>query len=119
MIEDDGSTVPAADPAGAAADPPAVEHDRAEPAGGGEGKRFESDEPYVPIDCSVHDRLEALAVKRRPCVIRYTRGRSDDAVVEVRGRIVDIGADGGVEYLTTDGGVRVRLDRLRSVTESA
>lgn len=70
-------------------------------------------EPYQPIDCTLHDRLEDWAVRRARCTIEH----EDDtgALVRVAGVIVDVGARDGVEYLTLDGGDRIRLDRLRSV----
>lgn len=70
-------------------------------------------EPYRPIDCSVHDRLEALATLGVPCRIRY-RG-PDDEEHELVDRIVDVFARGGEEFLDTAGGVRIRLDRLTQV----
>lgn len=68
---------------------------------------------YVPIDCSLHDRLEALATLRRTSVIVY----EDEAGVDsdVRARVDDVFARDGVEYLRTDGGMEVRLDRVLSV----
>jgi Rho-binding antiterminator len=76
-----------------------------------------SDEPYAPIDCSVHDRLEALATLRRPVTIRYRGSDGDGAVAS--GRIVDVGARSGAEYLRLDSGLELRLDRIVQVEEDA
>jgi len=99
-------------------------------------------EGYQPIDCGVHDRLEDLAVRRIACRIRYevhgtppadaagtadaarTAGRApagddEDGVTpgadeaDVEGRIVDLFARDGEEYLRLDHGLEIRLDRLR------
>lgn len=68
---------------------------------------------YVPIDCSLHDRLEAVATLRRAAVIVY----EDDAgaAAETRARIDDVFARAGAEYLRTEGGLELRLDRVLSV----
>lgn len=70
-------------------------------------------ETYRPIDCSIHDRLEDLAVRRvrERFVIREANG----AVREVSSTVLDLFAEGGAEYVElSDGGV-VRLDRLVAV----
>ena len=77
-------------------------------------------EPYQPIDCSLHDRLEDLAVRRRPVRIRHRDGSaSGDGVggdvVELDDVIVDWFARDGAEYLRTAGGVEIRLDRIVEV----
>lgn len=69
--------------------------------------------PYLPIDCSLHDRLEALATLRRPCRIRYSG--ADGGPHEVVDRIADVFAADGEEFLRTAGGVTVRLDRVVGV----
>lgn len=70
---------------------------------------------YQPIACSFHDRLEALATLRAPVSIRYLD--ESGATVEVRGRIADLYAREGAEFLRTDAGVEIRLDRLEGVAE--
>jgi len=67
--------------------------------------------PYRPIDCTLHDHLEAAATLGRPVRLVY---RTDDTgEVEVEDRIVDILASGGVEFLTLAKGGQIRLDDLR------
>lgn len=72
---------------------------------------------YQPISCSWHDRLEALATLRAPVSIRYL----DDTgtTVEVHGRIADLYARRGAEFLLTNAGTEIRLDRVESVLEES
>ena len=68
---------------------------------------------YEPIDCSVHDRLEALAVTGAPCRITFVTPGGEER--RAAGRIVDVFARGGAEYIRLDDGTEIRLDRLHSV----
>ena len=68
---------------------------------------------YEPIDCSDHDKLEALATLRQIARISY-RG-ADGATEQVEDLIKDVYARDGVEYLRTAGGRELRLDALVSV----
>lgn len=67
-------------------------------------------EPYEPISCAVHDRLEALAVLGR--TVRLVHRTSEGAAERVRSRILDIYALEGAEYLLLENGQRIRLDRI-------
>ena len=68
---------------------------------------------YEPIDCSVHDRLEHFAVRRTLLSIRFA---SADGTEHTRdGRIADLYARDGAEYLRLDDATEVRLDHLREV----
>lgn len=67
---------------------------------------------YTPIDCSLHDRLEAAATLRRRVLLRYDAG---DEQVEENGGIVDIRTRAGAEYLVLSSGTEVRLDRIVSM----
>jgi Rho-binding antiterminator len=71
-------------------------------------------EPYQPIDCLLHDRIEAHATLRETVRITY---RDGDRVVEVSDRIVDWFASDGVEYMRIGNGTVVRLDRVVSVSK--
>lgn len=73
-----------------------------------------SEEPYRPIACSLHDILEANAVRRRRCTIRH---RTDTGEAVVEGVIEDIYARQGVEYLRLDDGTEIRLDRILTVDD--
>ncbi|HEX7118031.1 MAG TPA: hypothetical protein VF212_04550 [Longimicrobiales bacterium] len=71
-------------------------------------------EPYRPIACSLHDELEARATLRRECEIRFrVAGAPDEGVA--RGRVRDIFARDGAEYLVLDDGREVRLDHIVAV----
>lgn len=68
---------------------------------------------YEPIDCADHDRLEELATLRRTTRITY---RADDGEArEFHGRIADLYARDGIEYMRTDNGEEIRLDQLQQV----
>ena len=71
---------------------------------------------YTPIDCSLHDRLEAAAVTRTTSVIRH---RAGDEVVTEETRIVDIFVRNGVEYMRTTAGDEIRLDHIIEVDGTA
>lgn len=74
-------------------------------------------EPYVPIDCSIHDRLEALATLRRRSVIAH-RTR-DGGIARVEARIVDVYTRDGAEWIALEGGEVLRLDTLVEVDGEA
>lgn len=67
---------------------------------------------YVPVDCGLHDVLEASAVRRAACRVRWMDGGVAREVVTT---IDDIFADDGVEYVVLGDGSTVRLDRLAYV----
>lgn len=70
-------------------------------------------EPYEPIDCGLHDRMEAWCVERRGCALRV---RSEDGSEwEVVARIEDVFAAGGEEFMLLDSGERIRLDRIVAI----
>ena len=71
---------------------------------------------YRPIDCGVHDRLESFSVLRTRCRIDFHA--ADGTARSVNGRISDIFARDGAEYLRLDDGTEIRLDRLRTVQPS-
>ena len=66
---------------------------------------------YRPIDCSLHDQLEAAATLRRTIGISYER---DGEIVEVSDRILDIFTRDGAEFVKLSA-TEVRLDDLRVV----
>jgi Rho-binding antiterminator len=71
------------------------------------------DDDYVPIACSVHDKLEDTAV--RGTVAHFVIRGEDGNSVELQDRIQDVFARDGVEYMRTEGGEEIRLDRIESV----
>jgi Rho-binding antiterminator len=68
---------------------------------------------YRPIDCSLHDRLEALATLQRECYVVYRD--ADGERREIRERIVDVFARAGEELVRLESGTEIRLDRLEAV----
>jgi Rho-binding antiterminator len=68
---------------------------------------------YQPIDCSLHDRLEALATLRQECDVVYRD--VDGERRETRERIVDVFARAGEELVRLESGTEIRLDRLEAV----
>lgn len=72
-----------------------------------------NDRPYRPIDCALHDRLEAAATLGR--TVRIAFRTEGDGVEAIEDRIVDVFARDGAEFVRTAGGRVIRLDRLESV----
>lgn len=68
---------------------------------------------YQPIDCGLHDRLEALATMGR--VVRIVVRAPDGASRVIEDRLVDVFARGDEEFVRTARGELIRLDRLESV----
>lgn len=68
---------------------------------------------YSPIDCGLHDRLEAFAVSRNACRVIFAAPSGGQRTLT--GHIVDVFTRGGAEFLRMDAGSEIRLDRLRSV----
>jgi len=68
---------------------------------------------YTPIECSLHDQLESLATLGRACRVVYRDDSGEER--ETEGRLVDVFARGGAEYVRLDSGVEIRLDRLEWV----
>lgn len=69
---------------------------------------------YEPIDCSLHDELEARATRGTRCAIRF-RGETDGDTRQVTDRIVDVFARDGEEFIRLSSGEEIRLDRLVAV----
>ena len=67
---------------------------------------------YLPIDCSLHDRVEDLAVRRKIVRIRH---EDDAGPAELDDSIADWFARDGVEYLRTGSGMTIRLDRVLEI----
>lgn len=66
---------------------------------------------YRPIDCSLHDRMEAAAVLRTPVRLTW---RADKGMQNGQGRITDILVRDGAEYLVLEDGAEIRLDRIET-----
>ena len=68
---------------------------------------------YQPIDCNYYDRLEAWATLREPVLLEYLddsgRPQAETAVIR------DLYVRNKAEFLLTDAGRELRLDRLVAV----
>lgn len=71
------------------------------------------DRPYVPISCSVHDQLLALATLGEACELAI--GPDPDSAERVHGVIVDVYSREGAEYLELRDGTTFRLDEIRAL----
>lgn len=71
------------------------------------------DQPYIPIDCSRHDELLALATLRTPCSLEVAAPHG--APVVLAGVIADVYTEAGAEYLRLRDGSIVRLDHIRAL----
>jgi Rho-binding antiterminator len=70
---------------------------------------------YIPISCTFHDRLEAIATMRRPVRIDYRTPAGD--VQSIDAGITDLFATNREEYVLLATGEAVRLDRLVRVDD--
>jgi Rho-binding antiterminator len=68
---------------------------------------------YRPIECGLHDRLEALATTG--IVVQIVTRSSDGQRRVLEDRLVDVFARGREEFVRTGGGELIRLDHLESV----
>ena len=64
---------------------------------------------YRPLDCSLHDRIEDLATRRRVVPIRFT---DDDGPRVIDDTLADWFVRDGAEFLRTASGLEIRLDRI-------
>lgn len=71
------------------------------------------DNDYRPIDCSLHDQIELLALRGRPVVLRVRE--PDGTTREIEDTVVDWVARDGVEWVITGAGEEIRMDRLVTV----
>ena len=71
-----------------------------------------SDDDYLPIDCSLHDRIEDLATRGRVVRIRH---EGDEGPAEVDEAIADWFVREGAEFLRTGSGLEIRLDRILEI----
>jgi Rho-binding antiterminator len=68
---------------------------------------------YQPINCELHDVLEAAATLRKPVAILSTS--PDGASSRRKARITDIFGKDRIEYVVLDNGETIRLDALTEV----
>ena len=67
---------------------------------------------YTPVSCDFYDELEALATTRKTCDIIFINNESRS---QVRAGIADLYTRDKVEYLKTNAGLEIRLDKLVEV----
>lgn len=70
---------------------------------------------YRPVSCAFHDVLENHAMRKSGVLLRYFD--HSGTACESRGVIVDVFAKDGADYLLTESGERLRLDRVISVDD--
>ncbi len=68
---------------------------------------------YIPLNCNLHDHLEALATLRKQCQIVYRQ--DDNQCTETRDMIVDIYTKNKEEFVVLRAGEVIRLDALIKV----
>ncbi len=68
---------------------------------------------YQPINCEFHDAIESYATRRETVDIVVV----DPAEVNrtIRTVVCDVYSRNGEEFLLTDGGERIRLDKVNSI----
>jgi len=74
---------------------------------------MDDNDPYRPIACSLHDRLESAATLGKR--VRIVFRTPDGEIHETEDRLADVFTRGGEEFVETAGGELIRLDRLQEV----
>ena len=68
---------------------------------------------YTPISCHFYDELELLALRKKPCkIIFYHQNGQKQQIEDI---ILDFQIDNKAEYIILKGGLKIRLDYLKSV----
>jgi len=68
---------------------------------------------YQPINCEFHDVIESYATRRETVDIVVENPAENSRCV--RAVVCDVYARNGEEFLLTDGGERIRLDKVKSM----
>jgi len=71
------------------------------------------DSGYTKVSCTFYDELEVLAVSGKISDISFLDDRG--AHSRIRARIRTLFSTEGVEYLKTDSGLQIRLDRIAEI----
>lgn len=68
---------------------------------------------YQPVNCEFHDAIESYATRREAVDIVV----EDSAEVSrsIRTVVCDVYSRNGEEFLLTDGGERIRLDKVKTI----
>ena len=67
---------------------------------------------YRPIDCGFYDRIEAAAVRGRPCTLVLL---GPDGAQTIQARIADVFSRDQAEFVRLADGTEARLDRVLSL----
>ncbi len=67
---------------------------------------------YKPLSCSLYDRLETLSTLAKKCEISFI-GPDGENLTSI-GKIVDLRAVKGEEFLFLEDGTKIRLDKIIS-----
>jgi Rho-binding antiterminator len=67
---------------------------------------------YKPVSCDFYDELEALATMKKTCDITFL---NEGGKARIRGSIAYLYTREKVEYLKTNAGLEIRLDKLIEV----
>ena len=70
-------------------------------------------EHYKSVSCDFYDELENLAILGKDCDISYWN--ENEVKITIRDRIKNLFASGGIEWLETANGLKIRLDKLIEV----
>jgi Rho-binding antiterminator len=70
-------------------------------------------QPYKPISCSFHDRLESIAVLRKVVKIIFMDEAGNRQ--EITSQIVDFKNHDGAEFMVLPDGQIIRLDKIINV----
>lgn len=69
---------------------------------------------YIPVSCSIYDRIESLAVKQQMVEILFKCQKKDE--IKVSGFINNVYSKNNAEYLLI-GKEIIRLDKIIKITE--
>ena len=76
-------------------------------------------EPYQPISCVDHERLELAALRRRALLVTYVDAGGEKLCEKLWPR--DVYARAGAEWLEAEGAsgaLTLRLDRIEAIVDS-
>jgi hypothetical protein len=72
-------------------------------------------EQYKPVDEEILEELEVLAALKKVCSIKFEA--DNGATPEIRGRVTGIYNVGEDQYLRTEEGLSIRLDKLIQIDD--
>jgi hypothetical protein len=70
---------------------------------------------YKPVDEEILEDLEVLAALKKQCLIKFEAENGGNP--EIKSRITGIYTVGGVQFLKTEEGLSIRLDKLIQVDD--